>query len=177
MSSVSLGSGWQHTSKPETTITPILICFICFGSRVEKEELRVHPVDNLAIINNIWYPARPLAAVIKYWIQKFLLDLPHKGRGHGPDVWPERVWCDLLNKKYFAKVWFLHCVYYISIYPLWLEPRVFDMRWALAMYSLHGMKEKEWILHGSYNSSWVCDHFLNSRDLNVWFRDDTVGRN
>ena len=70
VSSVSLGSGWQPTSKPETTITPILICFICFGSRVEKEELRVHPVDNLAIINNIWYPARPLAAVIKYWIQK-----------------------------------------------------------------------------------------------------------
>lgn len=70
VSSVSLGSGWQHTSKPETTITPILICFICFGSRVEKEELRVHPVDNLAIINNIWYPARPLAAVIKYSIQK-----------------------------------------------------------------------------------------------------------
>lgn len=41
------------TSKTEIAITPMLICFMCFGSSVENEELTVHPVDNLAIISNI----------------------------------------------------------------------------------------------------------------------------
>jgi len=49
----------QHTSSTETVTTQTLICFICFGSNVEKDELKVHPVDSLAIINNIWYSAKP----------------------------------------------------------------------------------------------------------------------
>lgn len=49
----------QHTSSTEIVTTQTLICLICFGSNVEKDELKVHPVDSLAIINNIWYSAKP----------------------------------------------------------------------------------------------------------------------